>query len=194
MHPKLPAQSRIALISAAVSLLLLAACQTTAVSLEEARKITTEQRGTRFVAPPRSIADVTAILDSQPLSMSAKDQDLEDRANRQPPPGAKGGKLMRFFEKRANAARRVGRQAQALEDYRTAASIARKLGEKVDGKDRQAIFRMVGLAELSRGNVATAIAAMEEAVRAWPTPLGYRGLAQVYAASGDIDAANNARS
>lgn len=193
MHPKLPAQSRIALISAAVSLLLLAACQTTAVSLEEARKITTEQRGTRFVAPPRSIADVTAILDSQPLSMSAKDQDLEDRANRQPPPGAKGGKLMRFFEKRANAARRVGRQAQALEDYRTAASIARKLGEKVDGKDRQAIFRMVGLAELSRGNVATAIAAMEEAVRAWPTPLGYRGLAQVYAASGDIDAANNAR-
>ena len=46
--------------------LLVAACQTT-VSIEEAKQITTAFEGSAFVPPPRTIKDITAILDEQEL-------------------------------------------------------------------------------------------------------------------------------
>ena len=45
---------------------LSAACQST-VSIEEAKNITTSVNDAAFVPPPRSIRDITAILDEQEL-------------------------------------------------------------------------------------------------------------------------------
>src|ERR1700737_4344948 len=50
-----------------VSMLVLigfTSCQST-MSVEEAKKVTTSFRGTSFAPPPRTIGDITAILDQQ---------------------------------------------------------------------------------------------------------------------------------
>jgi CHAT domain-containing protein len=76
-----------------------------------------------FTPPPRSIADITAILDSEkpdPVKVAAAQQS----AAAQPPAGASDSDLQKFYSARAQAADNLGRQQQAIADYSKALELA----------------------------------------------------------------------
>src|ERR1043166_5471368 len=77
-----------------------------------------------FVAPPRTIADITAILDSEkpdPARIAA----LKTAADASPPAGASGEKLARFYNERGNARSALGRLSDATADANKALEVGR---------------------------------------------------------------------
>src|SRR5690242_11278149 len=72
-----------------------------------------------FVAPPRTIADITAILDKQKPD-PAKRAAATARADGQPTAGLAPQDLADFHYQRGLAATEIGRSQQALEDYKKA--------------------------------------------------------------------------
>src|SRR5258708_18452345 len=101
----------------------LAACQPRAVSLEEAKKITAEFQGEGFVPPPRTIADISAILDQERPDPAAAAR-ARAAADAQPEPGLSDRDLASFYWQRAVAAGDVGRAKQRLADAREPARLA----------------------------------------------------------------------
>jgi CHAT domain-containing protein len=111
--------------------LLASACQS-AMSIEEAKKVTTTFRGARFVPPPRTINDLAARLDQQarPAPEAAVDErkfrtDLffGNGADAHPPNTTDGTALAAFYLKRARAAREVGRFRQEIDDLTKASAM-----------------------------------------------------------------------
>src|SRR5262245_43007376 len=81
-----------------------------------------------FVAPPRTIADITAILDSErpdPTRMYK----IEAAADATPPAGAARDKLARFHYERGTARAGLGRLADAMADANTALEFGRGVME-----------------------------------------------------------------
>ena len=101
--------------STVVMLPLLSACQTT-MSVEEAKKVTAAFGGAAFVPPPRSIGDITAILDQQKRDNPAGLAQARARADREPPKTDNPATLAGFYYERGLAARDVGRVAQEIAD------------------------------------------------------------------------------
>src|ERR1700733_7046595 len=66
-----------------------------------------------FPAPPRTIADITAILDQQkpdPAAVAAN----KAKADAEPPVGLSGSELAHFYSERGSAAGDLGRETQRL--------------------------------------------------------------------------------
>lgn len=83
-----------------------------------------------FVAPPRSVADITAILDQQ--KPNADDiAKLTARSDALPPDGAKPAQFAAFYYDRGQARAMLGRAKDALAD----AELAVKFGQGADYKD-----------------------------------------------------------
>jgi len=108
-------------------LCLLAGCQPPqqkpTVSLEQAKQITADFAPSGFVAPPRTITDITAVLDEykpDPVKAAA-DRALADQA---PPAGASDSELAAFYHQRGVAAGNIGRVPQQLADLRRAYELA----------------------------------------------------------------------
>jgi CHAT domain-containing protein/tetratricopeptide (TPR) repeat protein len=104
---------------------LLGACQTSgtpSLSLDEAKRVTASFEG-GFVPPPRTITDITGILEQQ------KRKDLETLgqmrvvADENPPVAGNNAELAMFYYKRGEKADHLGRQNQALADYNKAAEL-----------------------------------------------------------------------
>ncbi|MGA2089623.1 MAG: CHAT domain-containing tetratricopeptide repeat protein [Stellaceae bacterium] len=76
-----------------------------------------------FTPPPRSIADITAILDREKPD-PAKVAEANKRADAQPPSGASDVELQKFYSDRAEAADNLGRSQQAIADYTKAVELA----------------------------------------------------------------------
>src|SRR5262245_60511910 len=81
----------------------------------------------QFVAPPRTIADITAILDQEKPD-PAKRAKQEADATAQPPAHADAGKLKDFYFRRAQARASVGRLQDAIADCRQAIAKASDYG------------------------------------------------------------------
>ena len=165
----------------------LAACQTggpPALSLEEAKQVTTTFEDRSFVPPPRTINDITAILDQQQLSDPAKTEEQEAAADAEPPPGNKPKVLVRFYMKRGLAARKMGRATQALEDLRKAMRLMKK--GRLNPKQRQKLLLNLATLESSNGFPLNAIRIMERTVKDRPSPASMRKLLQLYAGSGNL--------
>jgi tetratricopeptide (TPR) repeat protein len=130
----------------------LAACQPQqkAVSLEEAKKVTASFEGQGFTPPPRTIADITAILDQQKPD-PAKAAANRAAADAQPPAGADPATLARFYSARGLAAAELGRTEQRLADYREAVRFGREGGVDVS-RSLEALVQ----AEMTAGNQRTA--------------------------------------
>jgi len=69
----------------------------------------------QFVAPPRTIADITAILDQEKPD-PAKRAKVEADAGAEPPAHAEAGSLKDFYFRRAQARASVGRLKDAIAD------------------------------------------------------------------------------
>jgi CHAT domain-containing protein len=172
--------------------MFLAGCQQqAAVSLDEAKKITTAFQGQDFTAPPRSIADITAILDEQkpdPTKAAAN----RAAADRQPPAGAAPGELARFYYDRGLAATELGRTTQRAADFREALKQGR--AAKIDVTR---VLEALAQAEFSAGSRKAALAVAEELLAAEKSSggqnLGDYGLvAKARLFTGDIAGAERA--
>ncbi len=118
------------------ALALLGPVPARAQSLDDALKVIDQARGgsaekgraaaaVSFVPPPRTIDDITAILDRQkpdPAKLSAN----QAIADAQPPAGAAAAALAEFYFKRGLAATELGRTPQRLADFKQASDLAQK--------------------------------------------------------------------
>ena len=113
----------------AVALLpvLLAACQSQppSMSVQEAKKIAADFPSAGFVPPPRTIADITAILDQQKPDETYR---AAVQANLQatPPVDASAAARSEFYGVRADTAMQAGLGTQAVEDARESVRLARE--------------------------------------------------------------------
>src|SRR5262245_65014577 len=80
--------------------LLAPSCQS-AMSIEEAKTVTTAFSGASFVPPPRTITDLEAMLDQQ--ARTTPEVALGERADAQPPNTTDRTALAKFYFRRAHA-------------------------------------------------------------------------------------------
>src|ERR1700691_3200576 len=135
-----------------------------------------------FTPPPRSIADITAILDSEkpdPAQVAVSKQ----RADAQLPVGASDSDLQKFYSARGEAADNLGRQQQAIADYTKAVELAARnqdapttmYGE--DGVEAYALA-LQNLSRVNRkaGNIQTALQLSAQVVELFQKGAWRRGL------------------
>ena len=175
----------------AIALILsLAACQTDgtgapALSLEEAKQATATFEGGSFVPPPRTIADITAVLDQQTLADPEERTRREAEAEAEPPAGASKPELAAFYYERGMAAQRLGRSGQELADLRQAARNAE--GGFMGKNIRRQIFHALAWAEFTLGNHKAAIESLKRATRVMEYVGGYSGLSRMFAYTGNLE-------
>jgi CHAT domain-containing protein len=186
-----------AAISAALVLGLIGTgCQSgpKSVSLEEAKQITASIQTASFAAPPRTITDITAILDQQKRADPVAAEQARAAAEDKPPAGLSQSDLAAFYRNRAKAARNVGRAAQEIADLKKAADLT--AGTR--GWARSQILWELGSAETFSGNLADSIRHRQESFAGIPDEKkGARiprtaVLAIVSAFTGNLEAADKA--
>ena len=184
------------LIPAVLALLALTAYQAQSVSLEEAKKIAEDYEGSPFIPPPRSINDVTRILDEQTRDNAAAVEAARKQADETPPGDATTRQLAEFFKTRARAANVLGRAKQVVADTQQAVRYFRQINADLDVP-----LWDLGRAEIFAGNYNRGIAALKESLSRFNTSidrgnhdLGFYvtvsgGLAGLLAESGNSDEA-----
>jgi CHAT domain-containing protein len=177
---------------AAALMLGLAGCQPAPLPIEQAKRITAEFQNDSFVPPPRTIDDITSILDQQKPD-PARAEDNRKTADALPPEGATPGELTRFYFDRALAAAELGRATQRVSDLREAARIGRENGIFID-RIMNALFS----AESEMGNGESALKAAHEwqltiPAASYGEAMGsFLKLSSIFVALGDRDAAEQA--
>ena len=179
---------------AGAGILLLSGCQS-AMSVEEAKQVTAQFAGGSFVPPPRTINDITAILDQQKLGDPEAAARARAQADQPPPPTTNAATLAEFYYQRGLAAREIGRARQELDDLTKALELAGR-GGSIDYHD---IAWELAVAEIFSGNFSRATAILQQTIAA--TPRQRRGalirvyamLSRLNAAAGDFEAAEAAR-
>jgi len=177
---------------------LVAACQTagpTAMSVEEAKGVAATFSGTPFVPPPRTINDITAILDRQKLADPDAAAKARAKADQPPPDTTSARTLANFYYEHGLAAREIGRAKQEIEDLRKAAEFAARGAEASEHE----ILYELGVAEVYGGSISRAIDFVRQAIT--KVPFNRRGaaikmhglLANWYANLGDLEAADYER-
>lgn len=140
-----------------------------------------------FVPPPRTIADITAILDSEKPD-EAKIAERKAKADASPPSGATPAELAQFYYDRASSRALLARNKDALDDG------LRALALKTGPIPR--LRQLIGLQYRALGESNQAIAIYQDQVRDAEQP-GKRGsainalfsIAQTLAAAGDLEQA-----
>ena len=98
----------------------------TTISVEAARTITADLADTELVPPPRTIRDITAVLDGSREESLAEIERLRDRADALPPDTTDPSVLFDFYRLRADAAQLVGRSGQQIADLQIAVARGRE--------------------------------------------------------------------
>ena len=154
-------------ISRALTLLavasLLGACQTTGttpLSLDEAKRVTASFKG-GFVPPPRTISDITGILEQQKPKDLETLRQMREVADESPPVASNDAGLAMFYYKRGEKANYLGRQNQALADYQKAAELF-----ELSNNDEFAAYALESAAYLKSylGNYSDAIKGIRKAI------------------------------
>jgi CHAT domain-containing protein/tetratricopeptide (TPR) repeat protein len=161
------------------------------MSLEEAKKVTASFSGTAFVPPPRTIADVTAVLDQQKPADLATIAELRAQADREPPKTVDQAALATFYFERGKVARHAGRIRQAIDDLTRAV----ELGDTASIAD-QFWYAELARAERDGGEVSRAVEYARIAIDRVSEKRGTlinmnADLAKAYVRAGDIDAAEH---
>ena len=101
----------------------MAACQPEnppPLSLEDAKKVATGFEKQAFVAPPRTITDVTAILNKEKREIRPQAAANDEMMTREPPKTTDKRHLAAFYFRRGRAAQKTGHAQQAIADYKKA--------------------------------------------------------------------------
>jgi CHAT domain-containing protein len=143
--------------------------------------------GQSYVPPPRSIADITAVLDSDKPD-PAKLARYVAQADAQPPAGATGAAQAKFYRERAVAASQVGRAEQWIADAKEA---LRLYAEAHDDSGHEAMLNELSGAEGQVGNYAASLDYARQRIAASAYFAGsqiaaHGGLAGAYAFSGKM--------
>ncbi|HSJ42258.1 MAG TPA: tetratricopeptide repeat protein, partial [Xanthobacteraceae bacterium] len=154
------------------------------------------ERGTvaaGFVAPPRTIADITAILDSEKPD-PAKIALRKTAADAEPPKGGSKSALAQFYYDRGNARASLARNEDALNDALKAWEVGQGAFEE---KQDTRVIQFVGLQYLAAGRPKEAIDFWLKAIGLGEQPgrrgaliNAARGIAQAYVAMGDVTQAD----
>ncbi len=142
-----------------------------------------------FVAPPRTIADITAILDSEKPD-AAKIAQRKAEADAAPPANAPPLKLAQFYYERGNARALLAQNKDALADGLQALTINKSTG---DYGQLSRIRQFVGLQYKALGDPKSAVAMFDLTARD-AEPNQHRGaainalgnIARLYVSMGDI--------
>ncbi len=113
-----------------------------------------------FTPPPRTITDITAILDAQKRNNVAAQQALIARADSKSPKTSDVATLVRFYSDRGEAARKIGRIRQAISDL----SKANDVDAPLSNQERSRILSKLAKAENHGGNRADAARHMRQAI------------------------------
>ncbi|MBV9347543.1 MAG: CHAT domain-containing protein, partial [Pseudolabrys sp.] len=116
---------------------------------------------TAFVAPPRSIADITAVLDQEKPD-AAKIAKAQADAETQPSLALAGESLVQFYYDRAAARASLARNADALADALKAVEIGQKSGASVRQMSR--VRQMVGIQYQALGDPKKAVDVLQSNV------------------------------
>ncbi len=186
---------RLATTVAATLVFLLTACNEDGrpvVSLEQAKQITAKFEGQGVTPPPRTIADITAILDQQKPD-PAKAAANRKAADAEPPQDLAGAALAQFYFNRGIAAGEIGRAEQRAKDEREAVRIGREARIDVSR-----MLQDLSNAEQQIGNGVAALHAVQEFQASIRSDVygeyiaGFGRLAMINAQLGDIEAATTA--
>ena len=183
-------------IPAVLAIFTLAAFQAKSAALEDSKQITAEFEGSSFIPPPRTINDITRILDEQIRDNADAVEAAGKQADLTPPGQGDPRQLAEFFKVRARAANVLGRAKQVVADHQQAVRYLRQ-----SKADLGVPLWDLGRAEVFAGNYLRGIAAMKESLTDFNTSidrgnydLGFYvtvsgSLAGLHADSGDFDEA-----
>src|SRR5437867_4245206 len=174
-------------------------CHTSAMSVEEAIKVTATFSGSSFTPPPRTLHDVTQLLEQEAQPDEVRVAELRTKADMQPPATTQRSDLAEFYYRRSLAANAIARHGQEIQDLTMAADLARG-GSGASGLTDLEMKILEGLAyaENEYGNRVRGIEYARQHLR--QIPRGRRGdlsrsscrLARVLARAGDLRASKNA--
>lgn len=148
---------------------------------------------TAFIAPPRTIADITAILDNERPD-AAKIAELKADADAAPPKSASVADLAQFYYDRGNARALLARNKEALADGLKALEVGKGA---IEFRQVWRISQFVGLQYIAIGDPKQAVSVFQSMVRQSDQP-GARGgvinasrtLAQILVSMGDVSQAD----
>ncbi len=146
-----------------------------------------------FVAPPRTIADITAILDQEKPD-SAKIAKAKAAADATLPAGSSAAKLTQFYYDRGNARSFLARNQEALDDGKKALEVGKGA---IEPRQLVRIRQFVALQYQALGDPKQAMATFQDIVNNADQP-GVRGslinsarnIAQVLVSMGDVTQAD----
>ena len=175
----------------------LTGCQTDSgapptLTLEEAKKVTATFQGATFTPPPRTIGDITAILDKEKRADPEAAARFRAAASREPRIGILRHQLAKFYWERGQAAGKIGKTRQELADLKE----AERLSQGTLGETRAEILWDLAMAGIFAGNFADAQRHYVESLRHIPhDKVGMRlaksaVVAFVFAEGGDLEAAD----
>ncbi|MDP3690745.1 MAG: CHAT domain-containing protein [Bradyrhizobium sp.] len=133
-----------------------------------------------FVAPPRTIADITAVLDNEkpdPATLAKLREEAED----EPEKGLSVSDLAEFYFDRGNAKSVLGRYADAIADGEKGLGIA---GNGGDPLLKQRLRGFVALQKQSVGDLKTAVEMFQQMIRETQNVRGMGG--HIFSASRNI--------
>ncbi|MBV9261907.1 MAG: CHAT domain-containing protein [Pseudolabrys sp.] len=148
---------------------------------------------TVFVAPPRTIADITAILDQEKPD-EAKIAKARAAADMPPPAGADNKKLAQFYYDRGNARSFLARNQDALADANKALEVGKG---SVELRQVSRLRQLIVIQYQQLGDPKQAMAVLQDVIRDSDQP-GVRGslinssrtMAQVLVSMGDVSQAD----
>ena len=114
-----------------------------------------------FVAPPRTIADITAVLDSEKPD-DAQIAKRKAEADAAPPANASAAKLAQFYYDRGNARALLARNKEALADGLQALASG---GNAIDARQVTRIRQFIGLQYKALGDPKQSIATFDQIAR-----------------------------
>ena len=155
-------------IAIAASAVLITACveEKPVVSIDQAKQITAQFQSDKFVPPPRTITDVTEIL-NQYKPDAAQLSALKASVAAQPPAGAPPRALYEFYLNRGRAAGELGMFAQQLSDLQEAVNI----GDQNKADNYRALQELRG-AQSNVGNYRSAMEYAQRQLKAQTAPGG----------------------
>ncbi len=136
------------------------------MSLKEAKKVTASLAKTGYVPPPRTIRDITRVLEGRREESLNEIEKLRAGADATPPERTNQRELANFYRTRADAAQLVGRSGQQSKDYRLAIEYGRRsyASGQMQAREYAGMLTVTADAEMEIGSAIRAKTLFQEAM------------------------------